>query len=108
MLLLDASGTCISQTGRYVGAKTAFDAEVTALTAVLDLALAYNIERLRVHTDSKALVQLWHEQRDDPRLEAIRLRGVRFKALQFRAIPRLHNQVANALAKRARVDRPYS
>ena len=100
-VVLDASGRCVSRMRRYVGRKTAFQAELNALTAVLEIALAHHIERLRVHSDSKALVQLWHEQRDDPRLEPVRLLSLRFQGLHIRAIPRLHNQVANALAKQA-------
>lgn len=107
-VLLDASGKRISETRRYVGRKTAFQAELTALTEVLEIALAHNIEQLRVHTDSKALVQLWHQQRQDPRLEPVRLLGCRFKRLHIRAIPRLHNQLANALAKQASCDQPAS
>ncbi len=102
VVLMDVGGKCISQTSRYVGGKSAFEAELTALKAAMDIALAHNIERLRVHTDSKALVQLWHERWDDPRLTDVRLLGARFRGLHIRAIPRLHNQVANALARRAR------
>lgn len=100
-VLLDPSGKRISQISRYVGGKNAFDAEITALAAVLEDASTHHIEQLKVHTDSKALAQLWHEQREDPRLAALRLLASRFKRLQFRAVPRLHNQVANALAKQA-------
>jgi len=102
VVVLDASGTCIGETGRYVGDKTAFQAELTALMLVLEIALAHDIERLRVHTDSKALAQLWQEHRQDPRLAPVRALGSRFKGLHIDAIPRLHNQVANALAKQAR------
>jgi len=104
-VVLDASGTCISETGRHVSGKTAFEAELMALTVVLEIALAHDIERLRVHTDSKALVQLWQQHRDDPRLAPVRALGPRFKGLHIHAIPRLHNQVANALAKQARSDK---
>jgi ribonuclease HI len=85
-----------------VGCKTAFEAELTALTVVLEIALAHDIDRLRVHTDSKALVQLWQQHREDPRLAPVRALGARFAGLHLHAIPRLHNQVANALAKQAR------
>ena len=102
VVVLDASGTCIGETGRHVGGKTAFEAELTALMLVLEIALAHDIERLRVHTDSKALAQLWQEHREDPRLAPVRALGSRFRGLHIYAIPRLHNQVANALARQAR------
>ena len=104
-VLLDTTGKCIRQISRYVGGKSAFEAEVIALVAVLEDALIHHIERLRVHSDCKALVQLWHEQREDPRLAPVRLLNSRFKGLHISAIPRLHNQVANALAKRAASDK---
>jgi ribonuclease HI len=100
-VLLNAGGKCISQTSLYVNGKTAFEAELTALTAVLDIASTRKIDRLRVHTDSKALVQLWYAQREDPRLAPVRSLSSRFKRLDIRAIPRLHNQIAHSLAKRA-------
>ena len=104
-VVLDASGACVSETAHYVGGKTAFEAELTALTVVLEIALAHDIERLRVHTDSRALVQLWQEHREDPRLAPVRALGSRFRGLHIYAIPRLHNQVANALARQARSDK---
>lgn len=100
-VLMDASGNCLSRFSRYVGNKNVFDAELAALAAVLEAAVTFNLEQLRVHTDSKALVQLWHEQRDDPRLAALRPLAAQFKGLQILAIPRLHNQVAHVLAKQA-------
>lgn len=103
-VLVDATGRCISQISRYVGGKNAFESELTALAAVLEDALIHHIERLSVHSDCKALVQLWYEQREDPRLAPVRLLASRFKGLHISAIPRLHNQVANALAKRAASD----
>ena len=100
-VLMDASGNCLSRLSRYVGNKNAFDAELAALAAVLEAAATSNLEKLRVHTDSKALVQLWHERREDPRLAAVRPLAARFKGLHILAVPRLHNQVANVLAKQA-------
>jgi ribonuclease HI len=105
-VLLDAKGKCVSQISRYVDDKNAFEAELAALAAVLEDASTHHIERLSVHSDCKALVQLWYEQRDDPRLAPVRLLASRFKGLHISAIPRLHNQVANALAKRAASGKP--
>ena len=106
-VLLDKRGQCISRISRYVAGKSAFEAEITALVAVLEDALRYHIERLRVNSDCKALVQLWYEQREDPRLAPVRLLASRFKGLHINAIPRLHNQTANALAKQAASANPH-
>lgn len=100
-VIMDTSGKCIAKISHSVGEKTAFEAEIAALVAVLESAVAHDIERLRVHTDCKALVQLWCEQRDDQRLAAIQSYLSRCKRLEIQAIPRLHNQTAHALAKQA-------
>ncbi len=77
------------------------EAELAALATVLEAATGHHIDRLMVYTDSKALAQLWHERREDPRLVHIRQLTSSFKRIRIRAIPRLHNQAANALAKQA-------
>jgi ribonuclease HI len=100
-ILMDASGKVVAQLSLPAGDKTAFEAEVAALVAVMEMALEHNIEQLRIYTDSKALTQLWHEQRQDPRLAPIHPFAARFRRLHIRPIPRLHNQAANALARRA-------
>lgn len=101
IILLDATGKRVTDISRYVGNKSAFDAEVAALVMALETAAGQHIDRLRVHTDSKALAQLWHERREDPRLVPIHQLTSSFKRIQIRAIPRLHNQAADALAKQA-------
>jgi ribonuclease HI len=100
-ILMDASGRRIAELSLPVGDKSAFEAEIAALAAVAEMALEHDIEQLRVYTDSKALVQLWHERRQDPRLASIHPVVSRFRRLRIRPIPRLHNQAANALARQA-------
>lgn len=92
---------CIAQTSRAEGNKTAFEAEIQAIAFALDTAMVHHLPRIRVHTDNKALAQLWREHRRDSRLAAIRERAANFERLQICAIPRLHNQAANRLAKQA-------
>jgi ribonuclease HI len=92
---------CIAQISRAEGNKTAFEAEIKAVAFTLDTAVAHNITRIRVHTDNKALAHLWRQHRRDARLAEIRKRAANFMKLQICAIPRLHNQAANRLAKQA-------
>jgi ribonuclease HI len=105
VVLFDAHEVCVTQISRYIGGQSAFDAEIAALVAALQSAATNGIKRLRIHTDSKALGQLWHEKRDDARLAPIRSELDGIEQLQIRVIPRLHNQVANALAKQAALEK---
>ncbi|WP_455211124.1 ribonuclease H family protein [Kaarinaea lacus] len=91
----------LAQTSVFVGNKTAFEAEVQAIIRTLQICASLNITKVRIHTDNKGLVQLWREHRQDSRLTTIRHHAREFEKLQIRAIPRLHNQATNALAKRA-------
>ena len=79
----------------------AFDAEITALAAVISSAIENRQQRLRVYTDNYGLAQLWREKRNDRRLEKIRELGKKLERLSVFPVPRLHNQPANALAKQA-------
>lgn len=101
VIVMDASGVNIERISRFIGNRTAFAAEIMAVVAALEIAGHHNIEKLRVYTDNKALVQLWCTQREDPRLQSIRQAAEKLKHLEILAIPRLHNQIANALAKQA-------
>ena len=58
--------------------------------------------RLWLYTDNWGLVQLWNEHRDDNRLNELRRLAASLEKFTLRAIPRLHNQPANALARAAR------
>jgi ribonuclease HI len=101
VVVIDAKGKCVARTGRFIGHKTAFEAETSALVAALEIARRNNIKNMRIYTDSKALAQLWQKQREDPRLTQVRQGAKNLKQLEICAIPRLHNQTANALAKHA-------
>ncbi len=101
VVMVDTKGKCIAKTGRFIGDKSAFEAETDALVMVLETARRNHIKNLRVYTDSKALAQLWQKRREDPRLTRVRQVAKDLKQLEVYAIPRLHNQTANALAKQA-------
>ncbi len=75
-------------------------AEATAVAAVMQVALQVHVQRLRVHSDCVALVQLWLERREDPRLHTIRKLAAQFRWFELCSVPRLHNQPADRLAKR--------
>jgi ribonuclease HI len=98
-LLADTGGETLESFAREVDATTSFDTELAALEATLGAALARRIERLRVHTDCRALAELWHEQRMDPRLTTLRMLVGRFRRFGLCVVPRLHNQSANRLAR---------
>lgn len=106
VVLMGPTGECIARISRYVGENSAFEAEVAALVAALETASEHHVERIRLHSDSRALVQLWQEKRKDRRLDPVHALVSRFKRIDIRAIPRLHNQAANALAKQAASHNP--
>jgi len=89
----------LAQASVYVGNKTAFEAEVQAIVHALDICASHNITKVRIHTDNKGLAQLWREHRQDSRMTIIREHAKNIEKLQIRALPRVHNQAANALAK---------
>jgi hypothetical protein len=100
-LLLDGSGHLIARLSRRSDARSAFDAELAALAALLSTATRRDVRRLRIHTDCPALARLWHARRSDPRLDAARALAAELERFELRAIPRLHNHTANRLARRA-------
>lgn len=101
VIIYSQTGECIAQTSLPVGNKNAFEAEVEAVALAIHTATAHNLARIRIHTDNKALAYLWRGHRQDSRLAAIYRLAARIEKLQIRAIPRLHNQAANRLAKQA-------
>ena len=107
-IIVDTTNRCVAQISRNIGNKSAFEAEIAALVATLEIARLKHLECIRVHSDNKALVQLWHERRNDPRMIPIRQIARDLKRLQIRPIPRRHNQVANALAKQAATVRKHT
>ena len=79
----------------------ALEAEIAAASAVLALARDTGIARMRLHTDCKALVHLWLNQRDDPRLATLRAQARHLDRVHMRLIPRRHNQAAHRLSHAA-------
>lgn len=100
-LLISPSGRLIHWLSRRAEEDDAVRAEAMAVSEVMRAAIENGVERLRVHNDCAALIQLWLEQRDDPRLEILRRLAGRLHRFELHAIPRLHNQPADRLAKRA-------
>lgn len=100
-LVLDPQGQKLRQWSQGISPRDPFATEIAALAAALDFAAVHSIARLRVYSDCVALVRLWHEHRADDRLGTVRGRAAQLARLQVRALPRLHNQPANRLARAA-------
>lgn len=100
-VLMDAQGHIIARLSRAIGAQGAFDAEIAALVAMLQLAIAHQQLQLSIYCDNQGLVQLWLEQREDSRLVEIHALVKQLQKFSLRYIPRVHNQIANALAQQA-------
>lgn len=100
-ILVDRHGRVIAEVARKLMGQSALEAEIAAAGAVLALALDAGIARLRLHTDCKGLVDLWHKQHGDPRLAALRAQAMRLDRFQMRLVPRQHNQPAHRLARGA-------
>lgn len=100
-LLLDTQGQEVGRWSHVISPRDPFATEIAALVAALDFATVHRVGRLRVYTDCVALVRLWHEHRADDRLDTVGARTTQFARLQLRALPRLHNQPANRLARAA-------
>ena len=98
-LLMDAAGRIVTEVTRRVPELTPFEAEIAALVAILQVARAQGVQRLRVYSDCGAVVRLWQRSRDDARLVALAALAREFRRLQVCALPRLHNQPAHRLAK---------
>ena len=99
-LLFSPQGKLLSRISHFIEERDAVKAEATAVAAVMQAALRSGAERLRAHSDCVALVRLWLERRDDPRLETIRQLAAQFHWFELCRVPRLHNQPADRLAKR--------
>jgi len=100
-LLMDSNATVIERISRAIGEADAFAAELAALIAVIQCATERQQKRLWLYTDNLGLVQLWNEHRDDNRLNELHRHTASLERFSLRAIPRLHNQPANALARAA-------
>jgi ribonuclease HI len=100
-LLMASDGTVIERISRSIGEADAFAAELAALAAVMQCAAERRQKWLWLFTDNRGLVQLWNEHRDDNRLDELCRQAAGLERFTLRAIPRLHNQPANALARAA-------
>lgn len=100
-LLMDPEYRTVAHLAEPRPGLDAFAAEIAALEAVMRAAAERGAGRLRVYTDCVALLLLWLEKRADPRLAEVRERARRFRRFELRALPRLHNQPANRLAREA-------
>jgi hypothetical protein len=100
-VLADADGTVIAELARTRTAPDAFTAELAALAALLALARRHGARRLRAYTDCAAASALWQRRRTDPRLARLRVLARGLERFELRALPRLHNQPANRLARAA-------
>jgi len=107
-LIVDPQGELATRVARFVPDLDSFAAEIAALVAVLEAGIASGASRMRVHTDCPALAQLWHERREDRRLDAVRALARRYRRFELRAIPRRHNEPANRLAREAMVTTPQA
>lgn len=101
VLLCDADSRIVARASRTVRAADAFATEIRALETALRLARALHATALTAHTDCAALADLWRRQRGDARLARVRRLAAGFERFVLRAIPRLHNQPAHALARTA-------
>lgn len=100
-ILLDSDGRRIAQISRAIGEQDAFGAELAALTAMIRCALEHRQPRLWVYTDNDALIHLWQEQREDRSLDEVYALVGQLEKFVIQAIPRLHNQPSNTLARAA-------
>lgn len=98
-LLLGPNSRVVARISRAADHISPFEAEIAALEAVLEVAVKRDFRHMRVHTDCRALVELWRAHRADPRLARVRSLAHRLERLELRAVPRLHNQPAHRLAR---------
>jgi len=98
-LLLDPQHRVVARVAKIIGHSAAFEAEIVACVALLQTALRHGAERIQAYTDCGALVSLWSAKRHDPRLLKLRTLARRFRHVDLRMIPRLHNQSANHIAR---------
>ena len=101
MVLAGPEGDIIARKTGRTPERDAVRAEITALERLMELAAAAGAEKLRAHTDCKALHHLWLTRRQDDRLGGIRQRRRAFRSLSLIRVPRLHNPVAHHLAAQA-------
>jgi len=99
-ILLDHDGRRLATIAHSREPMTALAAEIAAFEAVLQLAGDHGVQRLRLHTDCQALVDRWRSGGGSALAHARQLAQC-FDGFEIRIVPRLHNQPAAALARRA-------
>ena len=100
-LVLAPQGDTIARICQSTGPCAPFLAELEAVAAVTRAAIQHGAKRLRVHTDCAALVALWLQKRDDPRLDELRDLIAPCSRFELRRVPRQHNRPAHRLARQA-------
>jgi ribonuclease HI len=98
VVVVAPSGRVSAELGTSGRSKQSFEAEIEALVTLLKIGLRRGARRITVHTDCKAVVQLWARKRDDPRMRELRSVVGRYERVSLKAVPRRHNQVAHRLA----------
>jgi ribonuclease HI len=101
VVLVTPSGRVAAELSARGGSRQSFEAEIEALVTLLKIGLRRSAHRIAVHTDCKALVELWTRRRDDPRMRELRAVIGRYERVSLKAVPRRHNQVAHRLASAA-------
>lgn len=100
-LVMAPDGRIVARLSRARRGLDAFAAEIAALQSVMQAAARHGAARLCVFTDCIALQRLWLEKRTDPRLARVNELARGFRRFDLRALPRLHNQAADRLARQA-------
>jgi ribonuclease HI len=76
-------------------------AEALAVTLAIEWVLNGRGDALTAYSDSTALVKMWREKRNDPRLNGLRKTAGRLRFFRLLLIRRTHNQRAHRLARAA-------
>jgi ribonuclease HI len=98
-IVLEESGRELARVSRPIAECEPFEAEIAALEAALEAISTVAARRVRVYTDCDALVSLWLQRRQDPRLRRVRYLARRLRRFELRSLPRRHNQVVHRLAR---------
>lgn len=99
-LLSDSRGEIRGSVKKHSrGEADSVSAEALAVTLAVEWTAAHSGLALTAYTDCAALVQLWREQRRDPRLRGLRTAAGPLRHFRLRLIRRAHNQPAHRLAR---------
>ncbi len=101
-LLMQAEPLLVTAFALPVPALHSLEAEIDAVMTTVRLARQQDVDRLQIHTDCAALVELWQQTRDDFRLEHLRALTLPLAEFRLESVPPAHNPVAHRLARLAR------